>query len=117
MISAYHTALSGLQASGTRLQSNGKNIANADTDNFKKTGVTNTNRGPQGVKTEATKIKSPATAVFQDTSAGSEPVELSNVNLATEMVDMKLNSITYKANLKTIESVNDMTGSLLKIKS
>ena len=30
---------------------------------------------------------------------------------------MKLNSTMYKANLKTIETVNDMTGTLLDLKS
>ena len=36
MISAYQTALSGLQAFSTKLQSNGNNIANANTDGFKR---------------------------------------------------------------------------------
>jgi flagellar basal-body rod protein FlgC len=55
--------------------------------------------------------------VYQETSAGLELVELSNVDLATELVDMNLNSTMYKANLKTIETVNDMTGALLNLKS
>jgi flagellar hook protein FlgE len=46
-----------------------------------------------------------------------EQTELSNVDLAREFVDMNLNSTMYKANLKTIENVNEMTGMLLKLKS
>ena len=117
MISAYQTALTGLQAFGTKLKSNGNNIANANTDGFKKTRVTNTTVEPQGVKAQITRVSSPGTSVFQETSSGEEPVELSNVDLATELVDMNLNSTLYKANLKTIESVNDMTGALLDLKS
>jgi flagellar hook protein FlgE len=117
MISAYRTALTGLQAFSTKLQSNGNNIANANTDNFKKTTVTNANVAPQGVKAQINKATSPGDSVYKETNAGTELVELSNVDLATEIVDMNLNSAMYKANLKTIETVNDMTGVLLSLKS
>ena len=117
MISAYQSALTGLQAFGTKLQSNGNNIANANTTGFKKTMVTNASVDPQGVKAEINKVSTPGTSVFQDTGTGMELVELSNVGLGTELVDMNLNSTMYKANLKTIETVNDMTGALLDLKS
>jgi flagellar hook protein FlgE len=117
MIRAYQTALTGLQAFSTKLQSNGNNIANANTDNFKKTTVNNTNVAPQGVKAQVNKTTSPGDSVYQATYRGMELVELSNVDLATEIVDMNLNSTMYKANLKTVETVNDMTGTLLQLKS
>ena len=117
MIRAYQSALTGLQAFSTKLQSNGNNIANANTANFKKTTVTNTNVAPQGVKAQVNKTINPASSVYQATETGKELVELSNVDLATEIVDMNLNSTMYKANLKTIETVNDMTGTLLQLKS
>ena len=117
MISAYQTALTGLQAFSTKLQSNGNNIANANTDGFKKTMVTNSNVDPQGVKAQVNKVSTPGTSVFKETDAEKEQVELSNVDLATELVDMNLNSTMYKANLKTMETVNDMTGTLLNLRS
>lgn len=117
MISAYQSALTGLQAFGTKLQSNGNNVANGNTENFKKTMVTNASADPQGVKAQINKTTNPGDNVYQETSAGLELVELSNVDLATELVDMNLNSTMYKANLKTIETVNDMTGALLNLKS
>lgn len=117
MISAYQSALTGLQAFGTKLQSNGNNVANANTANFKKTMVTNASVDPQGVKSQINKTTSPGNSVYQETNAGMELVELSNVDLATELVDMNLNSTIYKANLKTIETVNDMTGALMNLKS
>ncbi len=117
MISAYQAALSGLQAFSTRLQSDGNNIANANTNGFKKTMVTNTSISPQGVKAQVTTVSNPGPQVFLETSAGMKQVELSNVDPAKELVDMNLNSMMYKANLKTIETVDDMTGTLLKIKS
>jgi len=117
MISAYQTALTGLRAFATRLQSNANNIANTDTNGFKKTRVTNNNVAPQGVRAEVNTVATPGPRVFQETEAGMDLVELSNVDLASELVDMNLNSTLYKANLKTIESVNEMTGALLKLKS
>ena len=117
MISAYQTALTGLQALSTKLQSNGNNIANANTNGFKKTMVTNANVAPRGVKAQVNKISAPGPSVFQETDAGMALTELSNVDLAREFVDMNLNSTMYKANLKTIVTVNDMTGMLLKLKS
>lgn len=117
MISATQPALAGLQAFTTKLQSNANNIANSDTNGFKKTVITNSSISPQGVKAQVNQLTTPGPIVHQETGTGLEPVELSNVDLAKEIVDMNLNSTMYKANLKTLESVNDMTGMFLKLKS
>lgn len=117
MIRAYQTALTGLQAFSTKLQANGNNIANANTDGFKKTQITNAAVAPSGVKAQSQKISTQGISVLQQTGSGPEQVELSNVDLATEIVDLSLNSTMYKANLKTIETANDMTGTLLQLKS
>jgi flagellar basal-body rod protein FlgC len=117
MIKAYQNALSGLRAFGTKIHSNSNNIANAQTDGFKKTQVTNSAVAPQGVKAEVSQVSSPGPSVFQETAGGMDLVDLSNVDLAKELVDMNLNSTLYKANLKTIENVNEMAGMLLQVKS
>lgn len=117
MISATQAALTGLQSFTTKLQSNANNIANADTNGFKKTVVTNSSVSPLGVKAQVNQPTTPGPIVHQETETGIEPVELSNVDVAKEIVDMNLNSTMYKANLKTLETANDMTGMLLKLKS
>ena len=117
MISAYNTALSALQSFGTKLHSNSNNIANADTDGFKRTRVTNASTEPAGVKAQVEKINSPGPVTYEETSSGYDMVELSNVDLGVEIPDMNLNSTMYKANLKTIETVNEMTGELLNLKA
>lgn len=117
MIKAYQSALGGLQAFGTKIQANSNNIANAQTDGFKKTKVTNSTVAPQGVKADITQVATPGPTVLQETAAGMEMVELSNVNLATELVDMNLNGTLYQANLKTLQTVDEMAGMLLQIKS
>lgn len=117
MISAYQSALSGLKAFSTKIESNANNIANSNTDGFKKTKVNNASVEPTGVKNQVSRVSTPGPVSFQETDAGMQQVELSNVDLATEIVDMNLNSTLYKANLKTLEGVNEMTGTLLKLKS
>jgi flagellar hook protein FlgE len=117
MISAYSSALTALQAFGTKIQSSANNIANANTDGFKKTRVTMAELQPQGVRADVDQVTTAGTSVFQETSGGPDLVELSNVELSSEIPEMNLSSQFYKANLKTIETVNDMTGSLLDIQS
>lgn len=117
MISAYQSALSALKSYGTRIQSNANNIANANTEGFKKTRVTLSETQPQGVKANVEKVNTPGAVVPEETSDGATMVELSNVDLAQEIPEMMINSQTYKANLKTIETVEEMTGSLLELKA
>ncbi len=117
MISAYNSALTALQAFGTKIQSNSNNIANANTDGFKKTRVTMAEVLPQGVRAEVDKVSTPGTSIFQETNKGLDLVELSNVELSSEIPEMNLNTQFYKANLKTLETVNEMTGALLNLKS
>lgn len=117
MIPAFNSALSALQTFGTRLHSNSNNIANAQTNEFKKTRVINTETEPNGVSPKVEKVETPGTVVYDETVNGYDTVELSNVDLGHELPDMNLNSTMYKANLKTIETVDEMTGELLKLKA
>jgi flagellar basal-body rod protein FlgC len=116
MISAYQSALSALTVFSTRIQSNANNIANVSSQGYKKTRVTMAEAGPEGgVKTNIEKVNTPGTMSLEDTSSGQQMVELSNVDLESELPEMQLNTQMYKANLKTIETQSEMTGSLLKI--
>lgn len=117
MITAYQSALSGLQAFGKKIHANANNIANANTESFKKSTVTLSSTQPHGVKANVGKLDTPGPSVYKETSAGQELVELSNVDLGSELPGMMLNSHFYKANLKTIDTVEEMTGTLLDLKS
>lgn len=117
MIAATQSALSALQAFGTKLQSNGNNIANISSEGFKKTRVTLANQEPQGVRTSIEKIDTPGTVTYEQTSAGMQFVELSNVDLGQELPETSMNTRFYQANLKTLEATDEMLGSLLKLKA
>jgi len=117
MISASSSTLSALQAFGTKLQSNANNIANANTDGYKKTRVTLATAAPQGVRAQVEQSSTPGPTVYREGESGVEPVELSNVDVGNELPEMNLNSTYYKANLKTIQVEDEMLGSLLQIKA
>lgn len=117
MISGFNSALSALQTYSTKVQSNSNNIANSNTDGFKKTRVTAASVEPEGVKAQVDTVNIAGPSATEQTGEGSELVELSNVDLAEEITDMNLNSNIYKANLKTLQTLDEMTGTLLDTKS
>ncbi len=116
MISAVNSALSGLQAFGNKINSNANNVANVSSEGYKKTRVTLSNRAPEGVKASVETIDSPGNMRLEDTNNGRTMVELSNVELSEEIPDSQVNSRFYQANLKTLQTADKMTSSLLDIK-
>lgn len=118
MISSVHnTALSALRSFSTGIQSNANNIANMNTDGYKKTRVLMAETENGGVEATVDKVNSPGPVALRPTDKGQEEVELSNVDLAEEMPDMILNENLYKANLKTVQVENEMIGNLLDMKA
>lgn len=117
MISATNSALSGLQAYGTKINSNANNIANLSTEGYKKTRVTLSAQAPQGVQANVETVDSPGNTRLEDSAQGQEQVELSNVDLAEELPDSQLNARFYQANLKTLDVADEMTKNMLDIKA
>ena len=76
-----------------------------------------THVSPQGVRAQVNTVDTPGAIDYRETSEGLEPIELSNVELGHEIPELIVSSAMYKANLKTVETVNEMTGALLNIKS
>lgn len=117
MIPATQSALSALQAFGTKLNSNANNIANASSEGYKKTRVLLENQEPHGVKAITEKVDTPGTMRYEETNNGEDFVELSNVDLAQELPESSINARFYQANLKTLQVADEMIGSLLKLKA
>ncbi len=117
MISASRSALSALQAFGTGINSNANNIANSLTDGFKRTRVTYSETKPQGVTANVEKVNVPGPSNYEQTNNGLELIQQSNVDLANELIDMTETSSYYKANIKTIQTSDQMMGSLLDLKA
>ena len=90
MIPSVNSTISALQAYKTRLGVTADNIANANTDEFKKSRAT-LKEGTNGEK------------------------ESSNVNLEEEIPEMMVTQRTFEANLKVLQTQDKMSGTLLDI--
>ncbi len=116
MIGGIYSGLSALQAVQKKVDSISHNTANVNTDGFKKTKVTLNEGVPQGVVAEVRKVETPGPLVYEQGPTGSELVEKSNVELSEELPNMMLSKRALQANIKTIQAVDEMLGSLLDIK-
>ncbi len=117
MISGIHSALSGLTAIQKKVESNAHNVANIETDGFKKTKVTLHEAEPQGVEAKVEQVNTQGPLVLEQTPKGEELVEKSNVELSEELPSLMLSRRFFQANLKTVQIEEEMLGSLLDIKS
>ena len=111
MINSLGAGISGLRAMGTRLDVASNNVANANTDGYKKRRVQMEEGINGGVTSRVTKTDTPGDRV-QD--QGGER-ELSNVDLAEEMVEAIATKAVYGANTRLIRTEDEMTGSVLDI--
>lgn len=117
MITGVNAALSGLLAIQKKVESTANNIANAESDGYKKTRVTLSSAEPQGVEARVQQINTPGPHVLEQTPRGEELVEKSNVELTEELPSLMLSRRFFQANLKMLQTQDEMLGSLLDIKS
>ncbi len=72
---------------------------------------------PQGVEPKVEKVNTPGPVVVKQTADGMQPVELSNVDLATELPEMQLNQRLFEANLKSLKAQQEMEDAVLDLKA
>lgn len=113
MISALNSTVSALRAFVTKLGVTADNIANVNTDGFKKSRATLHEDQHGGVRVEISRDNSPGFRydVFENDEVVEK--ETSNVDLAEEIPDLMMTKRAYQANLKTLETQDEMLGSLL----
>ena len=121
MSNAMNIALTALRAFDKKLDVSANNVANVNTNGFKKSRADMQETYPDGVKVSISQINTPGLLLPEDAEGNSppssEPVESSNVDLATELVDLLTTPYQYEANLKVIQSEEEMTGELFDIKA
>ena len=115
MISAIHTALSGLTAFAKQLEVSANNVANVNTDEFKKSN-TEFVETAGGVLPVVQKDNSAGPAGLKDMGYGPAQIELSNVDLGEEAVSQIIAQRGFEANLRTLKTSDDMLGSILDTK-
>ncbi len=116
MIPRIASSLSGLIAQERKVATTAHNVANVDTDGFKKSRLL-LEEGPRGgVSTRSETVNSPGPLAVEQTAAGERLVEQSNVDLAEEMPSLVLARRAYQANVKVVQTEDEMLGALLDIK-
>jgi flagellar hook protein FlgE len=116
MISAIHTALSGLFGFSKQIEVTAHNVANVNTDGFKKARMELVALETGGVNPVVRKDKSAGPMILNSRGYGPAQLELSNVDLGEEAVNQIIGQRGFEANLQTIKTADDMLGSLLDIK-
>lgn len=118
MINGISSGLSALQAIQKKVDSTANNVANMDTDGFKKTKVTlNEGGAQQGVEASVRTVATPGPLVYEQTGLGKTLVEKSNVELSEELPSLMQSKRSLQANIKTMQTIDEMRGYLLDIKS
>ena len=115
MISSISNNLSALNAYGNGLAVKANNVANMDSENFKKSRAVYSEDENGGVKTEIQKVDQdnifPAAASAADTSEA----QPSNVDLSEEIPGMMIDQRGFEANLKAIQTKDEMLGSVIDL--
>ena len=128
MFNALSNALSGLAASSQKVNVAASNIANISTSGalseengslpYQTRLTTQTALQSGGVRSDTT-IKNPGfvPAFDPDSPFADEDglIGVPNTDLSEEIVNLKLAEISYKANIKTIETVSELNDELLSI--
>jgi flagellar basal body rod protein FlgG len=114
MSSPIYPALSALRAFAEKLGVTANNVANMNTEGFKKTRTLLQEASPSGVTVSLSRIETPGAPLppEQTTQAGRES---SNVEIEEELVDLLTTKHAYAANLNTVKAEDEMIGTLLDI--
>jgi flagellar basal-body rod protein FlgC len=116
MMSTIHSAFSGLGAYAKQVEVSANNVANVNTDGFKKSHTELISVETGGVLPVVRKDDSAGPTVLRDTSYGPTQVEFSNVDLGEEAVNQIIGQRGFEANLQAIKTADDMLGRILDIK-
>lgn len=112
MISGLSASVSGLWVFVRKLENAARNIANSNTDGYKskRATIVEDEAGLPSINTIVDETSGPS---FQD--ADGVVREASNVELPQEMTDLMISKRGYQANLKSIQTQEEMVDSLLDI--
>jgi flagellar basal body rod protein FlgG len=112
MVNGISSSPAALSAYSTKLAVTANNVANFTTDGFKRTEATisQDSYGAPDVTLQKVEMAGPTVQYPEEGQR-----ELSNVDLSMEMPQMMVARRAYEANLKVLESQNDMLKATLEI--
>jgi len=115
MISAVSSAVSAINAIETKMAVLSNNVANSQTNGFKKSRADLKQGDNGGVEVEITQVNNPGPMLSVEENGGTVEKEMSNVDLAEELPQTIIAKTGYDANLKMVKTQDEMMGSLLDI--
>jgi len=115
MVASIYSNVSALQAFSKQMAVSANNVANALSDDFKKSRAINTEGQNGQVETTITKINTPGPLVEDPLSETGELKELSNTDIAEELVNQIMIEQGFKANAKVIKTYEETIGSIVDL--
>lgn len=116
MPQAFAIALTALAAFDKKLDVSANNIANIETNNFKKSRVEFQENAVSGVKVTISRDNTPGMEIDPNPQTG-ELQQTSNVALEEEIAGQIVTRYSYEANILTIKTAEEMQKELLDIKT
>jgi flagellar basal-body rod protein FlgC len=114
MSNAIGAALSALGAFGKKINVTAHNIANMNTEGFKKSRAILQDADPSGVTVSISQVDTPGFPI-PATDGTTEMKESSNVDLGEEIINLQITKHAFIANFKTIEAEEAMVGAIFDI--
>ena len=115
MIASVNNTISALQAYKTKMGVTANNIANVNTDEFKKSKAILKEGAHGGVQVDIKRVDTPGHSYQERIGDQRVEKESSNVNLDEEVSEMMVTQRTYAANLKVLQTQDKMLGTSLDI--
>jgi flagellar hook protein FlgE len=116
MPSAFGIALSALKGFSTKLDVTANNVANLETNDFKRSHVELHEAANGGVKVNISSVDTPGLAMDPNVRTGRAQQE-SNVNLEEEIANQIIAQYSYEASILTLKTAAEMQKELLDIKA
>ncbi len=115
MISAVNSTVSALQAYKTQMEVTSNNVANVNTEEFKKSKATLKEGDNGDVQVEVNRVNTPGHRYQELEGDQMVEKESSNVDLAEEFPQMMVTQHAYEANMKVLQAQDKMLGTTLDI--
>ena len=115
MVSSVNTNISALSALGKKMAVTSNNIANVESEGFKKSRAVLKEGESGSVEVDITRIETPGDTRVEDADGEQVEREFSNVDLAEEITGTIPTQRGYEANLTVIKARDEILGTVLDI--
>jgi len=115
MAFSINSSLSAIKAFGTKLGVHANNVANSDSEGFKKRRVILRENATSGVQVNIEKVETPIPLNTESTSRPVTEKERSDVDLAEEFPQILITKRGFESNLMVLKTYDEMIGSIIDL--